>query len=212
MATTSLYDDYATQKARYESGTASAQDILSVLKRKRKEQGVNTDALAKMERAKKDRQTLYSQIQDAVGTGDFKEQQKEMELAGSRIGVSPSKIAEAADNLRGVAEGRFSPGPMAPSIQEQKKQQIRSNVQKMKDSRYESQKAAQASRWQEKWDDMDKQKKLIEKILAQRAKSYKERQAVPTKTKPPTGTTTGKDSAGQAVSEAPNKAKNPLSA
>ena len=99
------------------------------------------------------------------------EQKHVQEFAGQR-GISPARLSEMA----ALGEG----GP----TQQQKIEQIRSNVQKMKGSRYESQKAAQASRWQDKWDDMDKQKKLKEKILAQRAMSHKDKQAAAKKTSP----------------------------
>ena len=185
MANTSLFDDYGTQQAKYDAGTASATDILAVLKRKRKadrwEKGLppkDTKALVdnRQKRIQKDiNVVLPNMLKTDLYKTDKGEQKYVEEFAADR-GISPARLSEMAY----LAQG----GP----TQEEKKQQIRSNVQKMKDSRYESQKAAQASRWQDKWDDMDKKKKLKEKILAQRAMSHKDKQAAATKTKPPTKT------------------------
>ena len=182
MANTSLFDDYATQKAKYEAGTAGATDILAVLKRKRKadrwEKGLPPkDTKALVDDRQKQLQTdINVVLPNMLKTDLYKkniagEQKHVQEFAGQR-GISPARLSEMA----ALGEG----GP----TQQQKIEQIRSNVQKMKGSRYESQKAAQASRWQDKWDDMDKQKKLKEKILAQRAMSHKDKQEAAKKTSP----------------------------
>ena len=85
--------------------------------------------------------------------------------------------------------------------QQRKKEQIRANVQQMKQSRYESQKAAQQKRYDQRFAEMDRQKKLKENIL--KARQNRTANAQKSKTKAPAGTTQSTDSKGNAVSKAP---------
>ena len=71
----------------------------------------------------------------------------------------------------------------------------------MKQSRYESQKAAQQKRYDQRFAEMDRQKKLKENIL--KARQKRTANAQKSKTQAPAGTTQSTDSKGNAVSVAP---------
>lgn len=177
----------AAQLYRYNKGTASATDVLAVLKQKRKDErakmGIKAvDTKQKVDALPQQRRELAANIKDMLSTKDYAGQEKQVKQSAAKLGVSSDKVDEF------VAKNTGAP------TQQQKIEQIRKNVGNMKQSRYESQKAAQQKRYDQRFAEMDRQKKLKENIL--KARQNRTANAQKSKTKAPAGTT---DSTGPAL-------------
>ena len=134
-------------------------------------------------------QTARNMLKDDMSITDpaqrAKERQMNIETArdfAETKGIRPQQFQNilAKNNVTGESQQR-------------KKEQIRANVQQMKQSRYESQKTAQQKRYDQRFAEMDRQKKLKENIL--KARQNRTANAQKSKTKAPAGTT---DSTGPA--------------
>ena len=181
--------DYTKTLKRYQRGeisTAELSDFLKKDRQKREGKPKNVDV----------NQMIYAMdtqipnmLKDDMSITDpaqrAKERQMSIETArdfATTKGIRPQQFQNilAKNNVTGKS-------------QQQKKEQIRANVQQMKQSRYESQKAAQQKRYDQRFAEMDRQKKLKENIL--KARQNRTANAQKSKTKAPAGTT---DSTGPA--------------
>ena len=175
--------DYTKKLKSYQRGeisTAELSDFLKKDRQKREGKPKNVDV----------NQMIYAMdtqipnmLKDDMSITDpaqrAKERQMNIETArdfAATKGIRPQQFQNilAKNNVTGKS-------------QKQKKEQIRANVQQMKQSRYESQKAAQQKRYDQRFAEMDRQKKLKENIL--KARQNRTANAQKSKTKAPAGTT-----------------------
>jgi len=192
----------AAQLNRYNKGTASATDVLAVLKKKRKDErakkGIKPKDLNEFFGNRK--KEVETTIPNMMKTDEFKNNADERAFVRD-YAKNQGMTTDQIDTQLGSIYGNRAKQMGAAPTQQQKIEQIRKNVGNMKQSRYESQKAAQQKRYDQRFADMDKQKKLKEQIKAARQK--KRSGAQESKTKAPAGTTQSTDSKGNATSNAP---------
>ena len=181
--------DYTKTLKSYQRGEISSAELAGFLKKERqKKQGKPKNVDVNQMMYAMDTQ-IPNMLKDDMSITDpaqrAKERQMNIETArdfAETKGIRPQQFQNilAKNNVTGESQQR-------------KKEQIRANVQQMKQSRYESQKTAQQKRYDQRFAEMDRQKKLKENIL----KARKNRTATAQKRKPkaPAGTT---DSTGPA--------------